>query len=90
MNKTPYVQVQWLDTEKNSKATDFALMDTGAQWTLISAEKLSAEEREGLSRSCLSGQGVSGEKIPILGEIWRDVRIGTSHFLSQRFVVVER
>ncbi|KAL5260338.1 hypothetical protein ACHWQZ_G010459 [Mnemiopsis leidyi] len=82
--------VQWLDKDKNSKTSDFALMDTGAQWTLISAEKLSRKEKEGLCQSDLSGQGVSGEKIPILGEIWRDVQVGSNQFLAQRFVVVQK
>ena len=88
LNMTPYVKVQWQGHLGSQE--DYALMDTGAQWTLISAEKLSQAEKEGITQTELSGQGVSGEKIPILGEIWRDVRIGHSDFQSQRFVVVEK
>lgn len=87
LNMTPYVKVQWVGLQDQE---DYALMDTGAQWTLISAEKLSQAEMAGLTQSGLSGQGVSGEKIPILGEIWRDVQIGQSEFQAQRFVVVQK
>lgn len=87
LNMTPYVEVQWIGSKNHH---DFALMDTGAQWTLISFDKLTPEEKKCVTATTVSGQGVSGEKIPILGEIWRDVQIGNSVFRSQRFVVVDK
>jgi hypothetical protein len=88
LNMTPYIKVRWSGEQGNQE--DYALMDTGAQWTLISADKLSQAEKDGLTQSDLTGQGVSGENIPILGVIWRDLQIGHSKFQSQRFVVVEK
>ena len=85
LNHTPYVKVTW-----ENDTTDDALFDTGAQWTLISTQMLSDEEREAIADSSLSGQGVSGEKIPVIGEIWRSVRLGGLLFENQRFVVVEK
>ena len=85
LNSTPYVKIQWEDG-----TTDHALFDTGAQWTLISTQMLTERERELMEDSSLFGQGVSGEKIPVVGEVWRSVKLGSLDFSNQRFVVVDK
>ena len=84
LNSSPYVRVTWEDGKEDS-----ALFDTGAQWSLIMDKMLTDEERAEIQSSDLSGQGVSGEKIPVIGEIWRNVSVGKHKFSKQRFVVVE-
>ena len=85
INSTPYVDVQWVDGTKSR-----ALFDTGAQWTIITEELLSERELHSLEESSLSGQGVTGEKIPVIGEAWRTVKLGGLTFENQRFVVVKK
>ena len=85
LNSTPYVRIKWANGEENS-----ALFDTGAQWSLITEKMLTDEERSELQGATVAGQGVSGEKIPVIGEIWRDVSVGKYDFFKQRFVVVEK
>ena len=85
INSTPYVRIKWED-----RSVGNALFDTGAQWTLVSESLLTTKERKEMEESCLSGQGVSGEKIPVLGEIWRSVKLGETLFPNQRFVVVRK
>ena len=71
INKTPYVQLEWSNGEKA------ALLDTGAQWSLICMSKLTEEEKQNLNGGKgLSGRGVSGERIDILGEVWRNTSVG--------------
>ena len=68
INNTPYVAAKW----KNGQ-TSAALFDTGAQWSLLTEKELHDDEREGLQEvNGMDGRGVSGEKIPVLGEVWRD------------------
>ena len=85
LNSTPYVKIRWANDKE-----DIALFDTGAQWSLKCEGLLTAEERRSMQSSSLSGRGVSGEKIPVVGEIWRSVGIGGLTFENQRFIVVER
>ena len=84
INQTPYVEIEWADGTKQK-----ALFDTGAQWSLITEELVSEKERNEMSESSLSGKGVTGCKIPVLGEIWRTVRVGNTKFANQRFIVVK-
>ena len=39
--------------------------------------------------SPLSGKGVTGCTIPVIGEIWRTVKVGNTTFVNQRFIVVK-
>ena len=84
INQTPYVEVQWMDGAKR-----IALFDTGAQWSLITEELLTEREKQEMSDSCLVGKGVTGCKIPVIGDIWRTLRIGNTTFENQRFIVVK-
>ena len=86
ITNTPYVRVDWAKGD-----CDAALLDTGAQWSLISSSKLTAEERENLDGGKgLSGRGVSGEEIDVLGVVWRSVNVGGLLFEKHRFIVVEK
>ena len=87
LNSTPYVKINWADKEEQEEP---ALFDTGAQWSLISAHLLSEEEITAMQLPSLAGRGVSGEKIPVIGEIWRSLWVGGLLFKKQRFIVVER
>ena len=81
---TPYVEVMWEDGSISP-----ALLDTGAQWSLLTEQELTDDERSALSNSgVIEGRGVSGEKIPVVGEIWRDVLVGGVRFENHRFIVV--
>ena len=84
INQTPYVEIQWIDGTKRK-----ALFDTGAQWSLITEELLTEKEKQEMSVSSLIGKGVTGCKIPVIGEIWRTIRIGSTTFENQRFIVVK-
>ena len=64
INATPYVEIEWANGERKK-----ALFDTGAQWSLIAEDQLTTEEIEMMEGSSLSGQGVTGSKIPVIGEI---------------------
>ena len=47
------------------------------------------KRKKEMSGSALTGKGVTGCKIPVVGEIWRTVRIGNTTFTDQRFIVVK-
>ena len=84
LNNTPYVTARWADGEETP-----ALLDTGAQWSLLTEAVITDDERHELTAlDNVAGRGVSGEKIPVLGEIWRDVWIGGILFKNHRFVVI--
>ena len=85
VSSTPYVAATWKDGIVTA-----ALLDTGAQWSLLSQTQLKPEERNALSAdNGVAGKGVSGEPIPVMGEIWRDVVVGGLLFKQHRFIVVE-
>ena len=85
INSTPYVPMKWEDGREA-----VALFDTGSQWSLIRKELLTDEERMGLRNNRrLLGKGVSGEEIPVIGEVWRTVEVGGLAFKDQRFIVVK-
>lgn len=85
VTSTPYVSAKWADGKSTA-----ALLDTGAQWSLLSQCQLSREELNSLAEvNGISGRGVSGEEIPVVGEIWRDVKVGDLLFEHHRFIVVQ-
>ena len=84
LNRSPYVEVIWSDGERTR-----ALLDTGADWSLITMDSLSTREKENMKWCDRDGQGVTGETITVMGEVWRDVKVGDMDLPSQRFVVVK-
>ena len=64
------------------------MIDTGADWSLLADEELTARERMAIRPSSVRGRGVSSENIPVLGEVWRMLKIGGVVVRDQRFVVV--
>ena len=83
MKSAPYVTVEW-----DGGTQGRAMVDTGADWSLVSEEELTAREKFALRPSSVRGRGVSREEIPILGEVFRTLRIGDVSVPDQRFVVV--
>ena len=83
LTTAPYVSVEWI-----KGVTGRAMVDTGADWSLLADEELTARERLAIRPSSVSGRGVSSESIPVLGEVWRTVKIGGITVNDQRFVVV--
>ena len=83
MKNAPYVSLMW-DGGPQARA----LVDTGADWSLIAEEELTAREKLALRPSSVRGRGVSREEIPVLGEIFRTLKIGDVTVPDQRFVVV--
>ena len=88
MMKSPYVDIS-LESQVSGWVEQRALIDTGADWSLIHADQLSQEELDVLTPTDLAGQGVCNETIPIIGEIWRNVRIGPTVVKNHRFIVVK-
>ena len=89
---SPYIQVVWENKEETKTLTQRGLLDTGADWSLISLSELTEQEQASLCPLAESGKGVSGEEIKILGEVWKTLRIGDKNgpiICDQRFVVVE-
>ena len=62
MKTAPYVSVKWDDGAQGR-----AMVDTGADWSLIAEEELTAREKLAIRPSSVRGRGVSREEIPILG-----------------------
>lgn len=83
MSTAPYVSLEWNDGSQGR-----AMVDTGADWSLIAEEGLTAREKLAIRPSSVRGRGVSREEIPVLGEIFRTLRIGNVTVPDQRFVVV--
>ena len=86
---TGLARAPYVDVEVEGMTTR-AMVDTGADWSLLDAGMLTAEELQHISDCSLTGQGVGGEQISILGEVWRDVTAGGLTIPDQRFVVVKR
>jgi hypothetical protein len=84
LGNTPYVEFAWTDSRERS----LALLDSGADWSLINEAGMTKEERDMISPTNLEGKGVGGEAVPLVGEIWRSVEIGGLLVPDQRFVVV--
>ncbi len=85
---SPYVGVLWENTE-GIQVPMTGLVDTGADWSLLVKSELSMEEWEELKPSEVVGQGVTKSKIPVIGEVWRNLTIGGVAVPNQRFIVVE-
>ncbi len=84
LGNTPYVEFAWADSRERS----LALLDSGADWSLIDESVMTKEEIEMISPTKLEGKGVGGEPVPIVGEVWRSIEIGGLVVPDQRFVVV--
>jgi len=84
LGNTPYVEFAWTDTGERS----LALLDSGADWSLIDEAGMTQAERDMISPTVLEGKGVGGEPVPLVGEVWRSVEIGGLVVPDQRFVVV--
>ena len=85
LNSTPYIRIKW-----ENGVEETALFDTGAQWSLICKDLITEQEKATMEKSALCGRGVSGERIPVTGEIRRNVSLGGLTFAHQRFIVVEK
>ena len=83
LTTAPYVSVEW-----SEGVAGRAMVDTGADWSLLADEQLTARERLAIRPSSVRGRGVSSEDIPVLGEVWRTVTVGGVRVPDQRFVVV--
>lgn len=91
MQRSPHVDITWLDGISDTTGTSCpALIDTGADWTLIDYTMLNQEEFETQATEELGfeGRGVSGEKIDIVGVVWRNLKVGDLVVRDQRFIVV--
>ena len=82
ISRAPYVSVRIGQNQTR------ALVDTGADWSLLDYSLLSKVERDNLGTCEAAGQGVSREPINIIGEVWRDVEAGGIGIAGQRFIVV--
>lgn len=87
--RTPYVRVEWINAESGDRSNLVALVDTGADWSLIKESEMSEDERNELQPSDMVGQGVTKQRIEIIGEIWRTIVIGGVEVPQQRFIVVQ-
>ena len=56
---------------------------------LLTVQEVTKDEKSALSNSgVIERRGVSEEKIPVVGEIWRDALMGGVRFENHRFIVV--
>ena len=95
--RSPTVELVWRNSEGDGRSREGvgstpALVDTGADWSLINPSILTDEERDALNAegSELVGRDVQGDDLCILGEVWRDCQLGDLLVTGHRFVVVER
>ena len=84
LSSTPYIEFSWEGKDQKVKA----LLDSGADWSLIDESIMSRAEREMIGPSSIEGKGVTGEKVDIVGEVWRSLNLGGLMLQDQRFVVV--
>ena len=89
LHRTPYVKVEWINNESGERSSLVALVDTGADWSLMKESEMSEEERDELQPTDMVGQGVTKQRIEIIGEIWRTIVIGGVEVPQQRFIVVQ-
>ena len=82
ISRAPYVDV------RIGEDSTRALVDTGADWSLMDESMLSVGERHNLATSEAVGQGVGSEPIDIVGQVWKDVEAGGITIPEQRFIVV--
>ena len=86
--KSPFIEISWNEKGRRMKKQR-ALIDTGADWSLLREDQLSEDELEGLQGTDVVGHGVSNEEIPVIGQIWRDIVIGGVTVPGQCFIVVK-
>ena len=88
--RSPYMQLSWVCSDDPGMAnTSPALMDTGADWSLINESQLTELEQAELKPVDIVGQGVTSDELTILGAVWRSFNLGETTIPSQRFVVVK-
>lgn len=90
--KTPYIKLKWGSegcTDERNRTPMTALIDTGADWSLVTRAELSEEEVKELQPTEEAGESVTKERIPVIGEIWRDLFLEEVVIPQQRFIVVE-
>ena len=75
----PYVSV-----ERSAGVAGRAIVDTGADWSLLADKQVTARERLAIRPSIVRGRDVSSENIPVPGEVWRTVTVGGVRVLDQR------
>ena len=83
LSRSPYVEVSMNGSMLR------ALVDSGADWSMLDYTSLTQEELGQLSSSQMVGQGVSREPVTVIGEVWRDVQLGNVTIPRQRFVVIK-
>ena len=91
LSRSPTIDLKWCGKEEGENITS-ALVDTGADWSLLHPSLLTAEERGALQdEGCgLEAKDVQGDDLYIMGEVWRDFQLGDLLVTDHRFVVVER
>ena len=93
LNRAPYVAIKWVAEGETGKVAG-ALIDTGADWSLIDYEGLTEGEKAELQPSSERGQGVSGEPVKNMGVVWRSISLMSTDGVplvvdDQPFVVVQ-
>ena len=89
LQRSPYVQLSWSGVEVTSSGSSPALMDTGADWSLLNDTQLTDLEKSELKPVDIVGQGVTSNELTILGAVWRSFQLGETIIPDQRFVVVK-
>jgi len=86
--RSPYVKMNWVEPMSVEQPETAALVDTGADWSLIAESELTRMEKSELRAVDMVGQGVTKQALPIVGVVWRSVKIGDVEVPDQRFIVV--
>ncbi len=88
LRRSPYVKVKWIEPTTNHQNQTAALVDTGADWSLLAESELSKMERSEIRAVDMVGQGVTKQTLPVVGVVWRSVQLGDIIVPDQRFIVV--
>ena len=85
LTRSPHVPVRW-----GGKIALNAMLDTGADFSLVSASRLRHDTLQQLipvtTGTC---RGVDSKQVEIAGELWRDIEIGGTLVTQHRFLVVK-
>jgi transposase InsO family protein len=88
LRRSPYVKLSWVEPTHAHQVQTAALVDTGADWSLLAESELSSMERSEIKAVDMVGQGVTKQTLPIVGAVWRSVKLGNVVVPDQRFIVV--
>ena len=88
LRRSPYVKFKWMESTEQPRSETAALVDTGADWSLIAENELSYMEKSELKAVDMIGQGVTKQTLPIVGVVWRSLQLGEVVVPDQRFIVV--